>query len=88
DADGTQARLDSLYADSPYLAAVRGEDAPGYQALEDSLQAYATSQAAPTVRAAPGARRRGLEKDEPRRRPGVRLPNDEDTPSGRRRPQL
>jgi hypothetical protein len=88
DADGTEARLDSLYPDSPYLAAIRGEDAPGYRALEDSLQAYATAQAAPAVRVAPGAPRRGVDKDEPRRRPGVRLPNDEDTPSGRRRPQL
>ena len=86
-AEGTQARLDSLYPDSPYLAAVRGEDAPGYRALEDSLQAYASSQAGAAARVAPGVRRRELDKDEPRRRPGVRLPNDEDTPSGRRRPQ-
>jgi len=84
DADGTQALLDSLYADSPYLAAIRGEDAPGYRALEDSLQAFAASQAAP---AAPGVRRRGVDRGEPRR-PGVRRPNDEDTPSGRRRPAL
>jgi hypothetical protein len=34
-------RLDSLYVDSPYLAVARGEDAPGYKALEDSLEAFA-----------------------------------------------
>ena len=36
-----QARLDSLYPASPYVAMLRGEDAPGYQVLEDSLQAFA-----------------------------------------------
>lgn len=89
DADGARARLDSLYPDSPYLAAVRGEDAPGYRALEDSLQAFAASQSAPAVRVAPpGARRRALDRDAPRQRPGVRQPADDDSPSGRRRPQL
>jgi tetratricopeptide (TPR) repeat protein len=37
-------RLDSLYHDSPYLALIRGEDAPGYRDLEDSLQAFAATQ--------------------------------------------
>lgn len=40
-ADMARVRLDSLYVDSPYLAVARGEDAPGYKALEDSLEAFA-----------------------------------------------
>jgi hypothetical protein len=44
DEDGTRALLDSLYHDSPYLALVRGEDAPEYRVLEDSLQAFAAAQ--------------------------------------------
>ena len=43
-ADASRARLDSLYADSPYLAIARGEDAPAYRVLEDSLEAYAATQ--------------------------------------------
>jgi hypothetical protein len=47
DGASAQARLDSLYPASPYLALLRGEDAPGYQALEDSLQAFALNQYRP-----------------------------------------
>ena len=79
-----RARLDSLYPDSPYLAALRGEDAPGYRALEDSLQAFAAAQAVPP-RA--GSRGRAAPKDEPRRR-GVRPAEDDAPSSTRRRPEL
>jgi hypothetical protein len=65
DIDASRARLDSLYADSPYLAIARGEDAPAYRVLEDSLQAYAAAQvvARPAQpgqprRPSPGVRRR------------------------------
>jgi hypothetical protein len=59
DEEGTRTLLDSLYHDSPYLALVRGEDAPGYRVLEDSLQAFAAAQ--PVLiprRAGAGARTR------------------------------
>jgi hypothetical protein len=69
DPDGTRARLDSLYHDSPYLAIVRGEEAPGYRHLEDSLETFAAAQPVLTPRrgggvergrgAAPGASRPG-----------------------------
>jgi hypothetical protein len=71
DAEATLARLDSLYPESPYLAIARGEEAPAYRALEDSLEAFAAAQ--PVVRLrrpAPGVQRRGAEPaqaDQPRR---------------------
>lgn len=71
DIDASRARLDSLYADSPYLAIARGEDAPAYHVLEDSLEAYAATQivAQPARpgqprRPAPGAGR-GVEPGRP-----------------------
>jgi hypothetical protein len=82
-----RARLDSLYPDSPYLAALRGEDAPGYRALEDSLLAFAAAQAARAGTPRPGAPGRAAQEAEPRRR-GNR-PADDDAPSStRRRPDL
>jgi hypothetical protein len=82
-----RARLDSLYPDSPYLAALRGEDAPGYRALEDSLLAFAAAQAARPSTPRPGAPGRAAQEAEPRRR-GNR-PADDDAPSStRRRPDL
>ena len=78
-----EARLDSLYSVSPYLVLVRGEDAPGYQALEDSLLAFALSQAG-----RPGVRRdnQGAGERGPGR-PGRRRDDEpQGTPSGRRRP--
>jgi tetratricopeptide (TPR) repeat protein len=81
--DEARARLDSLYADSPYLAVVHGQDAPGYRLLEDSLAAFAMTQATgrpPVLPAggrgrvvepkepASGERPRPGEPDEPRRR--------------------
>jgi hypothetical protein len=78
-----EGRLDSLYAGSPYLAMVRGEDAPGYQALEDSLQAFAIAQAggAGVRRGTQGAGQPG--PGQPGRR---RDDQPQGTPSGRRRP--
>ena len=80
DIDASRARLDSLYADSPYLAIARGEDAPAYRVLEDSLEAYAAAQivAQPARpgqprRPLPGVRRR-VEPD----RPGEPLPPGRD----------
>jgi len=89
-ADAFRARLDSLYADSPYLAIARGQDAPGYRLLEDSLSAFAAAQSYGRVRAQPGLRRRPIpvDEDEPaagRRRP-VR-PADDDAPNRRRQPE-
>jgi hypothetical protein len=80
-----EARLDSLYPGSPYLAMVRGEDAPGYQALEDSLQAFALSQA---QRAGAGRGNQGAGAPRPLQ-PGRRRDDEpRGAPSGRRRPQL
>ncbi len=73
DVEDARARLDSLYQDSPYLAVLRGEEAPAYQVLEDSLQAFALTQsvAAPRQRP-PTARRRPLGEDGVNDRPGRR----------------
>jgi hypothetical protein len=51
-ADTARALLTEHYSDSPYLAFVRGEDAPAFRQLEDSLRAFAAAEA---VRAEPGA---------------------------------
>lgn len=99
DPEGTRIRLDSLYHDSPYLALVRGEEAPGYRALEDSLAAFAAAQpVAVPRRGGAGARPRGVpvdddapprrgvapaSEDAPRPRRGA-LPAGEDTPKPRR----
>jgi hypothetical protein len=86
EAEAALVRLDSLYPDSPYLALIRGQDAPGYRELEDSLAAFAGKQvvrARPTYRANP---RRPLEPadDEPGDRPRKRRPAEE--PGKRRSP--
>ena len=86
DGASAQARLDSLYPGSPYLAMVRGEEAPGYQALEDSLQAYALSVHQSGARRASGAANREpaeLGPGQPQRR---RDNQPGEYPSGRRRP--
>jgi tetratricopeptide (TPR) repeat protein len=77
DIDASLARLDSLYADSPYLAIARGEDTPAYQVLEDSLEAYAATQVVAQP-AKPGQPRRRL--------PGVRRPVEPDRPGESLRP--
>lgn len=81
-----QARLDSLYPASPYVAMLRGEEAPGFQALEDSLQAFAARQPPPQARPRP---RRGV-PDADEGRPGQPAQRrrdvqpDDDNTSGRR----
>ena len=81
-----RARLDSLYADSPYLAVVHGQDAPGYRALEDSLDAFAMTQAIGQPRGLPAARGRGVEANQPASGQRPRQPAQSDEP--RRRRQL
>jgi hypothetical protein len=86
-ADTSLARLDSLYADSPYLAVVRGGDAPGYRALEDSLAAFAATQlVAGARRQAPGVRPPGAGGVEPApgQHPRQGPPTGEDAPKRRR----
>ena len=82
DSEASRVRLDSLYADSPYLAVARGEEAPAYRALEDSLEAYAATQVgrAPpaTVRGRAPPVRSGVQP-----RPGQQPAQE--TPAGRRR---
>jgi hypothetical protein len=85
DVEDTRMRLDSLYHDSPYLALVRGEDAPGYRVLEDSLEAFAAARPVAVPRR-PGAvvRPRGVTP-----RPGQPggVPPAEDAPRPGRRVQ-
>jgi len=64
--DSARVLLDLYYADSPYLAAVRGEMTPEFQHLEDSLGAFAASLA---VTKPAGQRRRT-----PTLQPGNRRP--------------
>ena len=79
-ADTARALLSEHYSDSPYLAFVRGEDAPAFRQLEDSLRAFAAAE----VRAEPGA---GPGPGENPIRPGGRRRPQEanDTPGARRR---
>ncbi|MFL5515588.1 MAG: hypothetical protein ACJ8DJ_05490, partial [Gemmatimonadales bacterium] len=90
-ADTAQALLAERYADSPYLAVLRGEEAPEYRLLEDSLRTFAATQAVP--RRTGRVLRRPVDTDRgpgvtPRRRPGV---SDSlkatDRPTGRARPE-
>jgi tetratricopeptide (TPR) repeat protein len=61
-ADSTASVLASRYPDNPYTLAFRGEDAPGFAALEDSLLRFATvlrrsiRPTTPNRQSAPGAR--------------------------------
>jgi hypothetical protein len=73
-ADTARTLLAERYAASPYVALLRGEDAPGYEPLEDSLRAFAAAQATP--RRTGRVLRRPMDTDRgpaltPRRRPGV-----------------
>ena len=72
DPDGLHGRLDSLYHDSPYLAVMRGEEAPGYRELEDSLQSFAAARPVLGPRPGPGVRRGA--------RPGRPATVDDDVP--------
>jgi hypothetical protein len=89
-AEAFRTRLDSLYPDSPYLAVARGQDAPGYRVLEDSLGTFAAAQSFSRARPPQGVRRRPRDEDEPaapgqRPRPG--RPADDDAPNRRRQPE-
>jgi hypothetical protein len=82
DPDGIHVRLDSLYHDSPYLAVMRGEEAPGYRQLEDSLQTFAAAQPVLVPRRGGGAARvpaRGA-------RPGQPTPQEDLLPPRRTTP--
>ena len=73
-ADTARALLAERYADSPYLAMLRGEDASGYRWLEDSLRTFAAAEAIP--HRAGQVFRRPADSDRgpgvtPRRLPGV-----------------
>ena len=73
-ADSSRALLMERYADSPYLAMLRGEDAPEYRVLEDSLRTFAAAQVLP--RRTGRVHRRPVDDDRgpaaaPRRRPSV-----------------
>jgi tetratricopeptide (TPR) repeat protein len=69
-ADSARALLSDRYGASPYAALLRGEEAPGYQQLEDSLRTFAMAQSVPRG----NGRVRG------------RLPVNEREPALRRRP--
>jgi hypothetical protein len=79
-ADTARALLSEHYADSPYLAYVRGEDAPAFLQLEDSLRAFA---AAATPRTEPRAA--PVPGERPIRPGGRRRVQENDTPGARRR---
>ncbi|MBA3345472.1 MAG: hypothetical protein H0T44_09275 [Gemmatimonadales bacterium] len=74
-ADSARALLVERYADSPYLALLRGEEAAGFEELEDSLRAFAASGVGRPARR-PTRETRGDEDDDsdlrPRRRPSPR----------------
>jgi hypothetical protein len=86
--EAAQARLDSLYPESPYLAVLRGEESPGYQALEDSLQSYAIAQLQAAGRAQPAGQRGNQAQPLPGQ-PQRRRDNQPGgaATSGRRRPE-
>jgi len=71
DPDAIHERLDSLYHDSPYLALMRGEEAPAYRQLEDSLQSFAAAQ--PVLI----PRRSGPAGRVPEARPGQPIPQED-----------
>ena len=63
--------LDARYPSSPYVAILRGEDAPGLRALEDSLGAFAVAaSAARTPAVVRDTLDRGARPASPRPRPG------------------
>ncbi|MFL5401975.1 MAG: tetratricopeptide repeat protein [Gemmatimonadales bacterium] len=72
--DSAHSLLEGLYSESPYLAMIRGQDAPEYRLLEDSLGAFAAALSARAERPAarrtqPGRKEPARDVDEPRRRP-------------------
>lgn len=83
--DDARILADSVWAGSPYLAMLRGQDAPGYAALEDSLAAFAASQPVGTGSRNPRVFRRRpvLPEDDPNLREN-RAKLREDRPSNLR----
>jgi hypothetical protein len=79
-ADTARVLLSQHYSDSPYLAYVRGEDAPAFQQLEDSLRAFA---AAAPLRTEPHAT--PVPGERPVRPGGRRRVQENDAPGARRR---
>lgn len=77
-ADSARSLLEERYADSPYLALIRGEATPAYRHLEDSLGAFAAA-LAPSVRPAgdrpgvPGAADVDKPQPLPQPAPGTRV---------------
>jgi hypothetical protein len=90
-ADTARALLAERYADSPYLALLRGEDAPGYKLLEDSLRTFAAAQVSPRRTGRVVRRPAGADRETeatPRRRPGVTDSLDSpDRPTRRPQPE-
>ncbi|HEX3234492.1 MAG TPA: hypothetical protein VHR41_09875 [Gemmatimonadales bacterium] len=73
-ADTARTLLSERYAASPYAALVRGEEAPAYQLLEDSLRSFAAAEAAPRRTGQVRGRQPGGEQAPsvtPQRRPGA-----------------
>jgi len=68
-AEAYRGELENQYADSPYLAVMRGADPPAYQHLEDSLWVFARSMRLTAPRPRPGR---------PGARPTTRDPGDND----------
>jgi hypothetical protein len=83
DAEAARARLDSLYPGSPYMAVLRGQAAPEYRVLEDSLEAFAAAQSPAPRRLRPGERRRVEDEPGVRTRRRDRQPGDKTTPDTR-----
>jgi len=77
-ADSARALLAERYADSPYLALLRGEEAAGFEELEDSLRAFAALGAGRPVRR-PTRETRGDEDDDSDLRPFRRRPSPRDS---------
>lgn len=67
-------RIDSAYAESPYVLALRGEDPPALRSLEDSLGAFAQQEARQSARPSQAPRRRAPAGTQPRPAPGQRAP--------------
>jgi tetratricopeptide (TPR) repeat protein len=77
---GDTASVSGQFAESPYMAVLRGEEGATYAQLEDSLANYARALAAAS---APKPARRGAAK----RADGTIDPEEEDAPAGVRRRQ-
>ncbi|HTO73052.1 MAG TPA: hypothetical protein VMJ30_04500, partial [Gemmatimonadales bacterium] len=70
--DSLRDQVLAAHEQSPYLLALRGEPAPGFQQLEDSLRIFMARYRAPVTRGRPAAR--------PGAKPTPREPTDDRTP--------